>query len=82
MKHSCVRAMGLTLFVCALLAWVPARAIDRIPETSGFTGFANLGGTFWNVSSNLFVGGAPIVWDDVGDRRIDSIFAAPSAIRD
>lgn len=61
------------------LSWQPVAAVDRIPETSGFSGFANGGVTFWNVASNELVGGSPIVLRDVGNVRIRSIFDAPSA---
>ena len=61
------------------LAWHPVAAIDRIPETSGFSGYANGGVTYWNVASNILVGGSPIVLNDVGESRIASIFDAPAA---
>jgi hypothetical protein len=62
-----------------VLAGHPVGAVDRIPETSGFSGFAIFGPSSWNVSSNLFVRGAPIVLDEVGDAQIASIFDAPSS---
>ena len=61
-------------FVAALLlSALPAAAIDRIPETSGFSGYANLGVTYFEVESNYLVGAEPIVFDPVSATRIDSI---------
>jgi len=59
------------------LAWHPVAAQDDIPKTSGFSGFAIAGGAYFNVASNLLVGGSPIVLDDVGDPQIASLFDAP-----
>jgi len=62
------------------LVWQPVAAqTDNIPETSGFSGYANAGFTYWNVATNIVVGGSPIVLDDVSETRISSIFVAPSA---
>lgn len=61
------------------LACQPVVAQDQIPETSGFSGYANSGVTYWYASSSLLVGGRPIVLDDVSDARIASIFASPSS---
>ena len=61
--------------LASLVALNSAMAIDRIPETSGFRGiFIALPGYF-NVQSNLIVKGPPLL-DDVGNTRIDSIFAS------
>ncbi len=73
------RPLFWTVATLLVLAWHPVAAVDRIPETSGFSGFVIFGPSYWNVSSNLFVRGAPIVLDDVGDAQIASIFDAPSS---
>jgi len=70
--------------LCALtfmLAGLPlgaARAIDSIPKTSGFRGFFLAAPGYFNVESNLIVEGPPLL-DDVGNTRIDSIFAPPKS---
>ena len=67
-----------TLALLLILAASPIAAQDHIPETSGFSGFAMLGGTYFGVASNFLVGGKPIVLNEVGDALIPSIFAGPS----
>ena len=60
-----------------MLASLPlgaAWAVDNIPKTSGFRGFFLAGPGYFNVKSNLIVKGPPLL-DDVGNTRIDSIFA-------
>jgi len=64
-----------------LLAGLPlsaVRAVDSIPKSSGFRGFFLVGTGYFNVESNLLVEGPPLL-DDVGNTRIDSIFAAPNS---
>jgi len=56
----------------------PALAVDRIPETSGFSGFALVAPGVFGVSSNLIYGGAPLL-DDVANSPIESIFDAPGS---
>ena len=46
-----------TVATLLALACYPVAAVDRIPETSGFSGFVIFGPSYWNVSSNLFVRG-------------------------
>lgn len=62
-------------FLASLAAVDSAMAIDKIPETSGFRGFFVALPGYFNVQSNLIVEGPPLL-DDVGNTRIDSIFAS------
>lgn len=57
--------------------WTPVLAVDRVPETSGFSGFILFGPAGFDVASNLIVEGSPLL-SDVGNTRIDSIFDRPS----
>jgi len=52
--------------------------VDKIPETSGFSGFLLVGGGVAEVSSNVIYSGAPLV-GDVANTRIESIFDPPQA---
>ena len=71
------KALFSTVATLLALTSQPVAAQDQIPETSGFGGFLNGGVTYWNVASNVLVGGSPIVLNDVGDPQIASIFDAP-----
>lgn len=72
----------LFITVAILLALAPhpvAAQPDRIPETSGFSGYATLAVAYWQVSSSMIVRGTPILLKDVSDTRIDSIFDKPTS---
>jgi hypothetical protein len=56
---------------------IPVLAVDRVPETSGFSGFLLFGPAGFDVASNLIVEGSPLL-SDVGNTRFDSIFDRPS----
>ncbi len=66
-------------WICLLLVDLglhPALAVDSIPATSGFRGFFLAVPGYFNVKSNLIVEGPPLL-NDVGNTRVDSIFAPP-----
>ena len=68
-------------WICLLLVDLglhPALAVDSIPATSGFRGFFITGPGYFNIKSNLIVEGPPLL-GDVGNTRIDSIFAPPKS---
>jgi hypothetical protein len=73
-----VPAVLLTAVLTIAAAIHPALAVDSIPTTSGFSGFALVGPGYFNVETNLIVTGPPLL-DDVGISRIDSIFASPQS---
>jgi hypothetical protein len=60
--------------------WQSAFGQDEIPQTSGLSGFAIAGVSYWNVADNLLIGGPPVVLNEVSEKRIDSIFDSPSSL--
>ncbi len=68
--------MAAVLLVAATVQ--PVLALDNIPTTSGFSGYALAGPGYFNVKTNLVVTGAPLL-DDVSNARIDSVFASPQS---
>lgn len=76
MKNA-LRASAIGI-LASLVAVDSAMAIDRIPETSGFRGFVIAMPMYFNIQSNLLVKGPPLI-GDVGNTRIDSIFAKPES---
>ncbi len=75
-----IRHPGAILGACAmcslLAASVHVRAIEPIPEETGWSGFVLFGAGFTDLSSNTVVGNDVI---DVGDDTITSIFQSPQS---
>lgn len=75
MDKSIVTRLLLITGVFVLLS-VPIYAIEKIPNESGFSGYANLGGAYARVKSNMIVG---IKAYEVGKKRISSLDESPDA---
>jgi hypothetical protein len=73
-----ITATVIVLASLLVTAGYPILAAEKIPETSGFSGFVLFGVGAFNVESNLIVAGPPLA-GDVGNDRIDSIFDRPSS---
>jgi hypothetical protein len=73
----CKSSIWFLAFLTAL-GCSPVSARDKIPTTSGFSGYFLLGLGYVRVESNLIVTGAPLV-GDVGKPQTESIFASPPA---
>ena len=74
-----MKGKGIPVYaLLTALMWTPVLAVDRVPETSGFSGYVLFGPAGFDVASNLIFEGTPLL-SDVGNTRIDSIFDRPSA---
>ena len=61
-----LKKKGIPVYaLLAALMWPPVLAVDRDPETSGFSGFLLFGPAGFDVASNLIVEGPPVL-SDVG----------------
>ena len=68
---------GMATVLCLVLLWTSdARAIDPIPEESGFRGFLDLGYGIANWKTNMVAGNR---FSEIGDRRIDSLGDSPDS---
>ena len=66
------------LSILFTMLWVTISAQDKIPETSGFSGYILTGPGVFNIESNILVSGPPLL-QDAGNRQINSIYDSPKA---
>ncbi len=75
MNHTIIKTVLLVTGSLLFLA-IPLLAIDKIPNESGFSGYANLGAAYARVKSNTVVG---IKSYEVGNKRITSLDESPDS---
>lgn len=71
------KILWIIMLILVLFSY-PSLAQDKIPETSGFSGYLLTGPGVFSIESNLLVTGPPLL-QDAGKAEIESIFKAPEA---